>query len=171
MAQDSKPQPLATPPRASLSERVSRALGDEAVRRSFSVKMTVRGGMPSKKYSFDFAASGDGAASCRFEDQLRKLAEGRGTARTTLSDKEFIGLLKALQPALERPDEPSSFLPDTVIGVLEISDGTLVRRIYFAADPEQARTGGKVPPREVAQAVEAVYATGASLSGSRNVKP
>lgn len=171
MAPADKPQPSGAQPQISLNERLSRALADETIRRSLSVKMTVRGGLPSKKYSFEFAASGDGAATCRFEDQLRQRSGESGKARTALSDKEFVALLKKLQPALERPTEPPSFLPDTLVGILEISDGSVVRRIYFAADPEQAKTQGKVPPREVLQAVEAVYAVGASLSGSRNVKP
>ena len=170
MASHDKPQPSGEP-QISLSERLARALKDEASRRLLSVRMTVRGGLPSQKYSFEFAASGDGAAICRFEDQLRKRKGAEVTARTSLGDKEFVQLLKKLQPALERPTEVPSFLPDTVVGILEISDGTVVRRIYFAADPEQAKTQGKVPPREVLRAAEAVYAAGARLSGSRNVKP
>ncbi len=171
MPQDDKPQPAASVPQPPLQERLSRAIEDDASRRPFSVKLKVRGGLPSRKYEFDFSASGDGAASCRFDDQLRKRAGASATARSTLSDKEFITLLRKVQPALDAPVETPSFLPDTVIGILEISDGTTTRRIYFAADPEQARTQGKVPPRAVLEAVDAVYAAGAALSGTRNIKP
>jgi len=171
MAQEEKPQPSATPPGTPLGERLSRALQDEAMRRSVSVKMTVRGGLPSKKYSFEFAARGDGIAFCRFEDQLTKRKGEGETARAPFGDKEFVSLLKKLQPVLARPVEPPSFLPDTLIGILEISDGTEVQRIYFAADPEQAKTQNKVPAPELLQAIEAVYASGALLSGKRNVKP
>jgi hypothetical protein len=171
MAQNEKPQPSANVPQPSLKERVSRGIDDETGRRSLQVKLKVRGGLPSQKYAFDFAAGGDGAATCQVEDQLRKRAGASGTKRSTLSDKEFVSLLKKVQPALDSPVEPPSFLPDTVIGILEISDGSATRRIYFAADPEQARTQGKVPPREVLEAADAVYAAGASLLGTRNIKP
>ena len=171
MAKNDKPQPSASVPQPSLNERVSRALEDEGSRRPLAVKLKVGGGLPSRRYAFDFAASGDGAATCRVEDQLRKRAGASGTARSTLSDKEFVSLLKKVQPALDSPVETPAFLPDTVIGILEISDGTATRRIYFAADPEQARTQGKVPPREVLEAADAVYAAGASLLGTRNIKP
>lgn len=171
MAQPDKPQPTAAPPPQSLNERVARALDDLASRRTLSIKMKVRGGLSSKKYAFDFAASGDGAATIRFEDQLRQRTGESGAKGTTFGDREFVRLLEKVRPALEVALEPPSFLPDTVIGILEVSDGTTTRRIYFAADPEQARTQGKVPPREVLEAVEAVYAAGASLSGSRNIKP
>jgi hypothetical protein len=171
MVQNEKPQPSANVPQPSLKERVSRGIDDETGRRSLQVKLKVRGGLPSQKYAFDFAAGGDGAATCQVEDQLRKRAGASGTKRSTLSDKEFVSLLKKVQPALDSPVEPPSFLPDTVIGILEISDGTATRRIYFAADPEQARTQGKVPPREVLEAADAVYAAGASLLGARNIKP
>jgi hypothetical protein len=171
MAQEEKPQPSAAPSQVLLAERVARAIDDEESRRSLSVKMTVRGGLPSQRYTFEFAAAGDGTASCRVDDQMRKRSSDSRTAQSTLGNREFVNLLKRLRPVLERPIEPPRFLPDTVVGILEVSDGTAVRRIYFAADPEQARTQGKVPPPEVRQAVDAVYAAGASLTGQRNVKP
>ena len=171
MAPEDKPRPAASPPQPPLSERLAAAIEDPSLRQPLSIRMTVRGGLPAKKYSFEFAASGDGAAVCRFEDRLKNREGESATANSRMTDKAFVALLTNLQPALTRPVEPPSFLPDTVIGILEISDGTSVRRIYFAADPEQARTQGKVPPPEVQQAVDAVYAAGASLTGVRNIKP
>jgi hypothetical protein len=170
MAQDDKPQPSASPPQPPLGERVARAIENDESRRQILVKMTIRGGLPSQRYRFEFTAKGDGAATCRVDDQLRTrsadVAQGR-----PLGDKEFVDLLRKLRPALELPAERPSFLPDTLIGILEVSDGTAVRRIYFAADPDQAETQGKVPPREVRQAIEAVYAAGALLTGRRDLKP
>jgi hypothetical protein len=171
MAQDQKPQPAATPPGPSLADRISNALEDVNVRRRVSVKLTVKGGLPSKKYSFEFSASGDGSASCRFEDQLKSRKADSSTQKTAYGDKEFVALLRKVQPALARPVERPSFLPDTLVGILEVSDGSSVRRIYFAADSEQAKTQNQIPPPEVQQAVDAVYAAGATLSGARSMKP
>ena len=172
MAQDDKPQPSASAPQPSLKERVSRAhrgrrrppvaLGEaEGARRPAVEAIRVR--LRRR------AATAPPPAASRTSSG--NAAGASGTGRSTLSDKEFVSLLKKVQPALDAPVETPSFLPDTLIGILEISDGTAARRIYFAADPEQARTQGKVPPREVLEAVDAVYAVGASLSGTRNIKP
>lgn len=171
MAQENKPQPSASPTQTSLHDRIGTAIDDDQSRRRISVKMTVRGGRPSQRYTFDFTATGEGAASCRVDDQLRKRKSESSAARATLAQKDFVDLLKKIRPALERPTEQPLFLPDTVVGILEVSDGTAVRQIYFAADPDQAQTQNKVPPREVRQAVEAVYAAGAQLAGMRDVKP
>jgi len=171
MAQENKPQPSASLPQTSLLDRIAVAIDDEQSRRRVSVKMTVRGGLPSQRYTFEFTATGDGTATCRVDDQLRKRKSDSSAARATLGQKDFVDLLKKIRPALERPAEQPLFLPDTVVGILEVSDGTAVRRIYFAADPDQAQTQGKVPPREVGQAIDAVYAAGAQLAGMRDVKP
>jgi len=74
-------------------------------------------------------------------------------------------------PVVKLPQEQPLFLPDTLVGILEVSDGTSLRRFYFAADPEQAKTQGKISPPELLQAVDAIYAAGAKLTGNRRVKP
>jgi hypothetical protein len=169
MAEDNKKQPSLEVPQRSLIEAVELALKDEERRRRFVVKLTVRGGLKDKKYSFDFTASGDGAAHCRLECSMtgRKGESGKAT----LTDTEFTGLLRKVEPAVRLPQDQRRFLPDTLLGILEISDGTETRRIYFAADPEQAKTQDRVPPPEVMAAVNAIYAIGARLTGSRTVKP
>ena len=80
-------------------------------------------------------------------------------------------MLGKLERVVKLPQEQPLFLPDTLVGILEVSDGTNLRRLYFAADPEQAKTQGKKPPPELVQAVDAIYAIGAKLTGKRRVKP
>jgi hypothetical protein len=171
MAQDEKRQPTSTPPPTSLRDRLSAAISDEASRRQIVVRMTVRGGLPSQRYRFEFEAKGDGSAACRLEDQLKKRPIAEGKAKRALEDREFVALLRRLEPALARPRETPLFLPDTLVGILDVSDGSSIERLYFAADPEQARAQNKVPEPALQQAIDAVYAAGASLSGVRNVKP
>ena len=91
--------------------------------------------------------------------------------RTNLATKDLVALLRKLERVVSLPQEQPLFLPDTVVGILEISDGTGLRRFYFAADPEQAKTQGKIPPSELLQVVNTIYAMGARLTGSRQVKP
>jgi hypothetical protein len=166
MAQYEKQQPSLTPGPRSLDENLTLALKDESIRRKFSVRMIVRGGIPSQAYSFDFSLDGDGAAQCRLE---RPGAAESGA--TQLAARDLVVLLRRLERAVRLPEEPPSFWPDTVVGILEISDGTTVRRLYFAADPEQARTQGKTPAPALLEAVNAIYLIGAKLMKSRSVKP
>jgi len=169
MEQNKKQPPSIAPEQHSLSENLARAIKDEGIRRGFGVKMKVRGGIPSQGYSFDFSAAGDGTAECRFECHL----SGRKgqSQKTNLAPKDMVALLRTLERVVKLPQEPPLFLPDTVVGILEVSDGTNLRRYYFAADPEQAKTQGKIPPSELRQAVDAIYAIGAKLTGNRRVKP
>ena len=80
-------------------------------------------------------------------------------------------MLGKLERVVKLPQEQPLFLPDTLVGILEVSDGTSLRRFYFAADPEQAKPQGRIPPPELLQAVDAIYAAGAKLTGNRRVKP
>lgn len=171
MAQDEKRQPTSTPAQTTLRERIATAIADAASRRPMVVRMTVRGGLPSQRYRFEFEAKGDGSATCRVDDEIKRRPAAEARVRRTLEDREFVALLRRVEPALARPRETPAFLPDTLVGILEVSDGSTVERLYFAADPEQARLQNKVPPREVQQAIDAVYAAGASLTGVRNIKP
>ncbi len=141
MAQNTKQPPSIAPEQHSLSENLALAIKDERIRRGFTVTMKVRGGIPSQAYSLDFSAAGNGTVECRFECHL----SGRKgqSEKTKLAAKDMA----------------------------DVSDGTSMRRFYFAADPEQAKTQGKIPPPELLQAVDAIYAIGAKLTGNRRIKP
>ncbi len=170
MEQNKKQSPSIAPEQQrSLSENLALAIKDEGARRGFSVKMRVGGGIPSQRYSFDFSAAGDGTAECKFECHL----SGRKgqSEKTKLAPKDLVTLLRAFERVVKLPQEQPLFLPDTVVGILEVSDGSNLRRFYFAADAEQAKTQGKVPPAELLRAVDAIYAVGAKLTGERRVKP
>ena len=91
--------------------------------------------------------------------------------KPVLDDKEFLSLLRKLQKILPAPEERPEFWPDTIVGVLEVSDGADARRFYFAADPDQAKTQDKSPSPELSAVVNAIYAICTKLTGSRSVKP
>jgi hypothetical protein len=171
---DEKTQPsiaLAPPP---IGERVALALRDEALLRSFSIRLKVGGGVRSQEYSFDFLATGDGHAECRFACGVSGRAgdsKKADAAKTTSSPQGFMALLRKMQTVLRVPLVQPRFLPDTLIGVLEISDGQGVHRVYFAADPDQAETQGLTPPSELLAAINAIYSMGSKLTGQRSVKP
>jgi hypothetical protein len=170
MEQNKKQSPSIVPEQQrSLSENLALAIKDESARRGFSVKMRVGGGIPSQRYSFDFSAAGDGTAECKFECHL--LGRKGQSEKTKLAPKDLVTLLRTFERVVKLPQEQPLFLPDTIVGILEVSDGSNLRRFYFAADAEQAKTQGKVPPAELLRAVDAIYAVGAKLTGERRVKP
>lgn len=169
MAQNEKKEPSVSPGPPSLAENLRLAVKDDRIRRSFRVTLMVHGGVRGQNYSFAFSATGDGNVQCSFECGLSG-RKGK-SEKSNLADKDFASLLGKLQKTMQLPHDQPKFLPDTVVGVLEVSDGANVRRFYFAADPEQAKTQGKSPPPELLAAVNAIYSIGAQLTGNRSVKP
>ena len=163
MAELQKDKPAAQPGGPTVLDNLRLALRDEAERRRFHVRLNVRGG----RLEFDMAGSGE--VQSQYADALSK-REGR-TDKAALDSRQVLAILKTLAPALELADEQPRFLPDTLVGTLEISDGTNTHRIYFAADPDQAKAQGKSLPPALQAAVNSIYAAAAKLLGQRSVKP
>jgi hypothetical protein len=97
---------------------------------------------------------------------------GKSSARK-LDDAQLAALIRAVLASglLETPAEAPRFLPDTVVGILELSHGATTHRWYFAADAEQARSQGAEPPPAVAKAADAIYGVAGRLVGKRSIKP
>lgn len=135
------------------------------------VSLRIAGGLPSQSFHLEVEATGDESGHSRIHCKLSgRRAE---TERTRLDAQEFQELLGEIVKSgvLKLREERPLFLPDTVVGILEISDGESTRRYYFAADPDQAETQGKVPPPELRKAVDVVYRLGSRLTGLESVKP
>jgi hypothetical protein len=169
MADVAKGKPSAQPTGPTLREKLELALRDEAVRRPFRVEVLVAGGLPAQSYRFEFQLAGSGDVQTRFA--CRRSQRERSSDKAKLESRQVLAILRAARALLELPDEQPRFLPDTLVGFLEISDGTQTRRFYFIADPEQAKTQGKVPPAALTAVLNAIYATGAKLMGERSIKP
>jgi hypothetical protein len=167
-----KPRPEPIDEAESLEQKLERAARDD-VDRELRVSLLVAGGVPSQRYRFHFAADGSGRVSCELSCEL----SGRKAkaSRRTLARKEFADLIRAIMASgvLEAPAEQPLFVPDTIVGTLELSDGRSSLRWDFAADPEQAKTQGAVPPSAVERAADEIYSLGGRLMGKRapSVKP
>lgn len=167
-----KPKPEPIEEGESLERKLERAATNE-VDRELRVSLLVAGGAPSQRYRFHFAADGSG----RVRGELGCELSGRKgkSRRRQLAGKEFADLIRDIVASgvLVAPAEQPRFLPDTVVGTLELSDGRSTLRWDFAADPEQAKTQDAVPPPAVAKAADAIYSRGAKLMGKRtpSVKP
>ena len=171
MARQRKARPELPPDGEPLQDVLRRALRDEQARRPVTISLQVRGGAPGQAYSFDFRAAGDGTARAELSDALRQRQARSGAA--SVEERDFARLLRRIVSSgvLELPEEPPRFLPDTVVGILEVSDGRSTYRRYFAADPDQAAVQGKSPPPELVRAIEPIYALGAALTKVRSVRP
>jgi hypothetical protein len=163
-----RPEPIEEP--ESLKAALERAAKGE-IDPELRISLLVVGGAPSQRYHFDFAAFGSGEVyaelSCDLSNRRGK-AEGR-----KLDEAQFAELVGAILASglLEAPAELPGFLPDTVVGILELSDGASTLRWYFAADPEQAHSQEAEPPPALVRAADSIYALAGRLMGKRSVKP
>lgn len=154
------------------AELLEQSLTDEKLRRKVRVVLHVGGGMSGQSYRFHFEADGRGRSHCQLEC---KLTDRTGDAKTTIEPQRFEALLRKIHNTgvCENSPEQPSFLPDTVVGRLEISIGDVHCRTYFAADADQAQVQNKQPPAALLRAVDAIYAEGARMLRKRKhlVKP
>jgi hypothetical protein len=169
MPETPKDTPEAIEEPESLKRALERAAEGKPERR-FGISLLVTGGAPSQRYRFEFAARGTGAVSAKLSCES---SERHGGSDERLDPAELAGLAREILASgvLETPAKPSSFLPDTLVGILDITNGTARFRRYFAADAEQARVQDAAPSKSVVTAADAIYALGAKRMGKRSVKP
>ncbi|HSC08462.1 MAG TPA: hypothetical protein VLD59_16685 [Steroidobacteraceae bacterium] len=169
MASTPKTAPTIAPASRSLAETFAAFATQKEAGSSLIVTLSVRGGPPAKAYRLEFVARGDGNAHCQYECRLTHKEGTSGDAR--LSGQQLRAVFGKVAAVLALPEEQPRFLPDTLIGILDLSDGITVRRFYFAADADQAKTQGKVPPPALKRLVDSIYVTAAALTKQRSVKP
>jgi hypothetical protein len=161
------PEPIEEP--EALRSALERAADGKADRR-FKISLRVAGGAPSQRYRFEFVARGTGTASsevsCEVTDQ-------HGKSDERLDPAELADLARKVLASgiLDTPAEPPRFLPDTLVGILDITNGKTSFRRYFAADADQAQVQAAAPPAGVDEAADAIFSLGAKRVGRRSIKP
>ena len=147
--------------------RASRGEADD----DLAVEFRVAGGVPGQRYRLHLATAGgrlercslDCAMSDRQRESDRKGAE---------SDLVASMAKRLLGTEVLRVDTGSpKFLPDTLVGVITIKLGDLTRRIFFAADPDQAAVQGLEPPGAVLAAADLLYEVAARALDMEDVRP
>lgn len=138
-----------------------------------AISLRVTGGAPGQHYRFAFASRGGRVEACSLDCDL---SDRHATARDRDGDADMkaltsLGRRLSRSKVLAVEPQPARFLPDTVVGILEITVGGMTYRTYFAADPDQAAVQDRTPPAEVLAAADAVYATAADVLGIANVRP
>ncbi len=161
------PEPIEEP--EALRSALERAAEGGPDRR-LQISLRVAGGAPSQRYRFEFAARGTGTASSTLSAEA---PDQQGKWDERLEPAELADLAREVLASgvLDTPAEAPRFLPDTLVGILDITNGTTRLRRYFAADPDQARVQDAAPPPSITKAADAIFSLGAKRMGKRSVKP
>lgn len=136
-----------------------------------SISLRISGGAPQQRYRFAFEASGTRVETCELDCEIsgrHGSSEGSDIDAKTLS---ALGRSLARSGWLDTGAEPPRFLPDTLVGILEVTSGDTTHRTYFAADPDQAAVQDATPPDAVRKAAEAVFRAAGSILDVDNVRP
>ena len=135
------------------------------------LSLQVSGGSPDEAYIFSLTATGQGIVTYEYSDKMRGVETQTG--QVTLEDEELANLFKSIVTSgvLDIVQSPASFIPDTTVGRLEISNGSETYTTYFAAEMDQAEAQDLIPPPELIEVVEAIYRLGADIIGMQTIKP
>lgn len=172
MVNERKREPIEPPePIGPLHESLEAALTDREARERLSIELRVSGGLPAQRYRYNFRASGGGELVAGIEDATRQRRSTPKAAR--LDDRDMQELLTAVRRSgvLNLRQDAPSFLPDTVVGKLTISDGETTQVYYFIADEAQAETQGQPPPPAVKEVVDIIYRLGGQMLDMPSLKP
>jgi hypothetical protein len=136
-----------------------------------SISLRISGGAPQQRYRFTFEATGARLEACELDCEVsdrRASSEGHEVEPKTLS---ALGRSLARSGFLDAAAQSPRFLPDTLVGILEVTSGDTTRRVYFAADPDQAAVQDTAPPDAVLKAADAVFQAAGSILRVDNVRP
>ena len=172
MAKSNKFEPIENPEAfGTLYQSLKRGLADVEARGKLAISLHISGGLPSQSYHFDFRIAGNEVTNCELDCTL---TGRKGNLESIVIEQDdYALLLRALleRQVLEIPQETPRFLPDTVVGYLEVMDGESSQRIYFAADENQASVQDKLPSPELLATIEPIYLIAGKLLDMESVKP
>jgi hypothetical protein len=138
------------------------------------VRLSASGGVHGEAYDFEYRIDAAGRASGHLRDELKGVTlpdAARGAKKAAKADPaRFVALVRSIDiEALMRSDAPGGgFVPDSVVGRLEISDGEQTATFLFPADDEQARRAKVADP--LRQAADALFGAAAAHLGAE-VRP
>lgn len=136
-----------------------------------SISFRVAGGVSEQHYRLVLRTMGGRLDTCTL-DCTRSDCHG-GANRGTIDSKTMSSLHRSLLRSefLSTTTEPPRFLPDTLVGIIEIISGENTHSVYFAADPDQAEVQGLSTPAAVLEAAEALYKAAGKILDIKDVRP
>jgi hypothetical protein len=135
------------------------------------ISLRVSGGAPSQRHQFNFTVAGGGRMSSRLDSDFGNRHAAVDEER--LQDNDIVELVRRLRDSeiLDLAPQQPRFLPDTLVGMLDITRGPSTFRVYFAADADQAAVQGKPVPEPVRAATAAIYDMAAAWLAVESVAP
>jgi hypothetical protein len=139
-------------------------------KKNFSIQLTISGGLPTKAYQLFIKLDGDGRMSCRYDSKLDRHKDEKSVQ---LDDKEIQQLINLLGKTriFDFKQPPPRFIPDTVVGKLEIYLANLYHVQYFVADEKQAKYQEFPTHLALPKVLDWLYKKGARLLNKKNIKP
>lgn len=137
---------------------------------NFKLQLTVSGGMPAKAYHFFFSIEKNGRMQCQYNSKLGKRKYEKSD-RATDSDIEQLVQLLLKTRIFDFQQPPPRFVPDTVVGKLEIYIVNLYHVQYFAADDKQGSYQQMPTHAELPKVVDWIYGKAARVLDKKNIKP
>ena len=170
MPTNDKARPASLEPDDPLRAALDRAAAGDVDER-LTIDLSVSGGMPSQAYRLEHRIGGDLRARASLVDE--RAGRRREAQRSDIERDEVAVVARRIVESgvLDVPVAPPRFLPDTVVGLIEISDGEHTFRAWFAADPDQASVQESPPQPEVVAAAAALYASAGELMGEDSLGP
>jgi hypothetical protein len=173
MKDNDKPQPqsLDRPdPRAELAAALKQA-ATGAADDDLTISFAVSGGVHEQRYDFAFASRSNAIEECMIDCELSD--RHARTASLQAAPQLITDLSKQLvrSGVLDVEPEQRLFLPDTLIGQIEIQQGDRAYRVLFAADPDQAAVQDATPSKAVLAAADALYTAAGAVLDVDNVRP
>jgi len=135
------------------------------------ITLDIEGGSAAERYELHLAITGSGDVQSGLKDHLRQLdlapRVGQAEAQEISDVLKNIDVAQMIAFRSELPPIP----PDSVVGILHISDGREEVAIPFMADEGQAETAGFELPEELRRAIDGIYEIAARQLDIETVKP
>lgn len=135
------------------------------------ISLDIEGGSAADRYELHFATTASGEVESGLKDRLRRLdlapRAGQAEAEEITEVLKNIDIAQMIALRGQLPPIP----PDSLVGILRISDGREEVAIPFMADEGQAETAGFELPEELRRAIDRIYEIAARHLDVETVKP
>jgi hypothetical protein len=169
MKDKAKPDVNFEPAESFVGELKNVLLKDEA-RKDINVRLFIKGGIPSQSYRFQLNLNGRGEVDCFIDDKLR---QRHGEAKAVINIEQSVQLFSQILKAniLNIFNENTLFLPDTLVGYLEITYQKYKHRVYFTPLEDQAEVQNMRMPGGLEVILEQLFDIGSKALKIDSVNP
>lgn len=174
MADEPKASPAGTPKvPGRIVEGMREAIADPRSRPRAYIRLTAAGGVHGEHYEFEYQIDASGQTVSRMRDELngRHHSGRQGDAQKDLDRFRSLAETIDVESLLRAEHASGGFPPDSVVGLLEISDGEQTASFAFLADDTQAAQARIHTPEPLRRAVDAIYGAAAACLDDDDLKP